>query len=134
MSGTKGWLLGGLLTLGALLLFAPALLSGFGAGGGYAGHGGMMGSSGGMMGGDGGAMGGSAPLFGFLGPLVPLLVVLLVVGGGVVLVQAALDQDDVGIGTSKDAIEELRAAYARGDLSEAEFESRLAKLREPENK
>jgi putative membrane protein len=132
MSGTKGWLLGGLLTLGAVLLFAPGLLSGFGAGG-YASHGGMMGSTGGMMGGYGGAMGGSAPVFGFLGPLIPLLVVLLVVGGGVVLVQAALDENDVEIGTADDAIEELRAAYARGDLSEAEFESRLATLREHEN-
>ena len=125
MPDTKLWLLGGLVTLGAVVVFAPAVLSAGGVAGGasgYAGHGGMMG-------GYGGAMGGYGAGFGFLGPLVPLLVILLVVGGLVALGQASLSEKGSSLAGSPDAIAELRSAYARGELTEEEFETRLARLR-----
>jgi putative membrane protein len=130
MPDTKLWLLGGLLTLAAVVVFAPAVLSGGGVAGGtggYAGHGGMMG-------GYGGAMGGYGAGFGFLGPLVPLLVMLLLVGGLVALGQATLGEKGSSLAGSPDAIAELRSAYARGELTEEEFETRLARLRRNENR
>ena len=130
MPDTKLWLLGGLVTLGAVVVFAPAVLSAGGVAGGasgYAGHGGMMG-------GYGGAMGGYGAGFGFLGPLVPLLVILLVVGGLVALGQASLSEKGSSLAGSPDAIAELRSAYARGELTEEEFETRLARLRRDDDR
>ena len=130
MPDTKLWLLGGLVTLGAVVVFAPAVLSAGGVAGGasgYAGHGGMMG-------GYGSAMGGYAPGIGFLGPLVPLLVMLLVVGGLVALGQASLSEKGSSLAGSPDAIAELRSAYARGELTEEEFETRLARLRRDDDR
>ena len=130
MPDTKLWLLGGLVTLGAVVVFAPAVLSAGGVAGGasgYAGHGGMMG-------GYGSAMGGYAPGIGFLGPLVPLLVMLLDVGGLVALGQASLSEKGSSLAGSPDAIAELRSAYARGELTEEEFETRLARLRRDDDR
>ena len=130
MPDTKLWLLGGLVTLGAVVVFAPAVLSAGGVAGGasgYAGHGGMMG-------GYGSAMGGYAPGIGFLGPLVPLLVMLLVVGGLVALGQASLSEKGSSLAGSPDAIAELRSAYARGELTDEEFETRLARLRRDDDR
>jgi len=125
MPDAKQWLFGGLLTVGAGVVFAPTLLSG----GGVAGRAGGDAGHGGMMSGYGGAMGGYAPGAGFLGPLIPLLVLLLVVGGGVALVQELRDGGKAGPARSDEAVAELRSAYARGELSEEEFETRLGRLR-----
>ncbi|WP_327051915.1 SHOCT domain-containing protein [Halomicrococcus gelatinilyticus] len=78
-----------------------------------------------MMGGwmMGPGYGGQAPLWGWVMALVPLLVV---VGLGYVLYRA-LTRDGTG---GDDALEELRMAYARGDISEEEFESRRHRLRQ----
>lgn len=51
---------------------------------------------------------------------------LLVVGGLGYLLYAGLRQNDGG--TSDAALEELRMAYARGDLSDEEFEQRRERL------
>lgn len=86
----------------------------------------MMGMwGGGMMGGYGGYGGyGASPLWG-VGML--LLWLVLLVGGGY-LVYRWLVRDGV-VGTDR-ALEELRMAYARGDISDEEFEERRARLGE----
>lgn len=76
---------------------------------------------GGMMGGYG-SYGGYSPVWGFVLPLVWLVV--LVVGGYLVFRR-------VGHGALRGtdpALEELRLAYARGDLTEEEYESRRSTL------
>ena len=81
-----------------------------------------MGMGGGMMGGYG-MYGGSSwlPLAGMLFQLVFLLLVL---GGGYLVVRRVSEAQ-----TSQDsALEELRLAYARGDLSDEEFEQRRMTL------
>lgn len=84
-----------------------------------------MGSYGAMTGGGYGGLGG-----GFLGPLGPLLVLALLVGGAYVLFQSVGGDGRGPVGHSGDAaLEELRNAYARGDISEEEFEGRRATLR-----
>lgn len=61
---------------------------------------------------------------GLVGLLVPLAVFLVVLGVGYLLVRRMTDHSD-----SRDpALEELRSAYARGDLSDEEFETRRQKL------
>jgi len=77
---------------------------------------------GGMMGGYGGyGMYGGSSLWG----IVMMLVWLVVLVGGGYLVYRWLS----GSATDTDpALEELRLAYARGDLSEEEFEDRQSKL------
>lgn len=105
-------LVGGL----AVLVLVPALFMGFG----MMGIGGMMGGGwGGHMWGDTG--GGWYPLIGVAMQFVFLLVVL---AGGYLLLRTVVDGDD---GTDP-AIEELRSAYARGDLSEEEYERRREAL------
>lgn len=78
---------------------------------------------GGMGGGMSGGMGGVS-----WWPLLWLLVILAVVGLAVV---AVLDRGDAS-GTerrdSDDALATLRTRYARGELSEEEFEERRARL------
>jgi len=73
---------------------------------------------------DGGMAGGLSPLWG----LGMMLVWVLVLGGiGYLLYRAFAGR--TGPSTTTDpALEELRMAYARGDLSEEEFEERRAKL------
>ena len=62
--------------------------------------------------------------FGIVGLLVPLAVFLMILAAGYLLVRRVTDRAD-----SRDvALEELRTAYARGDLSDEEFESRRQKL------
>ena len=84
----------------------------------------------GMMGwwwGDGMA-GGLSPLWG-LGMMLVWLVVLL--GIGYLLYRGLVGGVRTGA-VSNPALEELRLAYARGDLSEGEFEERRAKLERDE--
>lgn len=96
-----------LLVLGVLVVL-PFLTMGAG----------MMGGTGGMMGGPG------AGGWGWLGGPLQIGLLLVLLGGGYLLVRQA-----TGSGTSRDAAEEeLRLAYARGDLTEEEFEQRRAKL------
>jgi putative membrane protein len=96
-----------LLILGAIIVL-PLLTMGMGFGG-------MMGY-GGMMGGYG-TTSGWWPLVGMLGQLVFLLVLL---GGGYLVVRRMTESQ-----SSRDpAMEELRVAYARGDLTDEEFETR----------
>jgi putative membrane protein len=116
-SNTDGERLGLLLLagLGVLVLF-PALFMGFG----------MMGA-GGMMGGAwGGHMwdgGGATGWFPLVGLVMQLLFLLVVVGGAYLLFRAVAGDD----GTDP-AIEELRSAYARGDLNEEEYKRRREAL------
>lgn len=100
-----------LLILGAIILL-PMLTMGMGFGG-------MMGY-GGMMGGYGGY--GVSPLWG----IVMMLVWLVVLGGGAYLVYRLVTKNQ-SIGTDQ-ALEELRVEYARGNISEEEFEQRREKL------
>jgi len=97
-----------LLILGAILLL-PLLTMGLGFGG-MMGYGGMMGQYG---------TGGWWPLVGLL---VPLLVLLVLVGGGYLLIRR------MGETGQDPSMEELRMAYARGDLTDEEFETRREKL------
>jgi putative membrane protein len=104
-----------LLILGAIIVL-PLLTMGMGFGG-------MMGY-GGMMGGYG-TTSGWWPLVGMLVPLVFLLVLL---GEGYLLVRRVTDSQSA----RNPAIEELRMAYARGDLSDKEFEERRNRLERSE--
>lgn len=81
----------------------------------------------GMMG-WGGQMGFS-PLWGFAAMLLSLLVV---VGVGYVLYRALVGTGGAGDSAADPALEELRMAYARGDLSDEEFEQRRERLRDRE--
>ncbi|MFC7020146.1 MULTISPECIES: SHOCT domain-containing protein [Haloarcula] len=118
-----------LVTLLLVVLGALVVLPLFGMGFGMMGYGSMMG---GMWGGgmwNGGMWNsGTAPGWMlFVGLVMPLLFLLLLVGA-VYLVYRLLTDDD---GSGQDAaIDELRTAYARGDLTDAEYEDRLERLRE----
>ncbi|UTF55788.1 SHOCT domain-containing protein [Natronosalvus rutilus] len=104
-----------LLILGAIILL-PLLTMGMGFGG-MMGYGGMMGQYGGT--------GGWWPL---VGMLVPLIFLLILLGGGYLVLRRANESQ-----TSRDpAMEELRTAYARGDLTDEEFESRRERLERSE--
>jgi len=105
----------GLIFLIVLAVFLlPLLLMGFG----MVGFGMMGGTWGGHMWGDGQA-GGWFPL---AGVAMQLLFLLVVVGGGYLLYRGlAGDGDD-------SAMEELRSAYARGELSDEEYEQRREAL------
>lgn len=77
----------------------------------------------------GGIAGGLSPLWG-IGMMLLWLVVL--VGGGYFLYRSLIG----GLGsplTGDKALEELRMAYARGDISDEEFEDRRAKLSHEES-
>lgn len=72
--------------------------------------------------GPGGMMGGGMGLWWLFSGLVPLI---LVVGAGYLLYSAlGADRD-----RTDPAVEELRAAYARGDLTDEEFDARYERLR-----
>jgi len=83
--------------------------------GGYGGYGGMMDGYGGY---------GYSPLWG----LGMMLVLLLVLVGLAYFAYRALSDD--GTATTDAALDELRRAYARGELSHEEYETRLENLRE----
>lgn len=91
----------------AILVLAPMLAMGFAVPmmGGMYGHG----------------AGGNVGLIRFL---VPLDVLLVVLGVGYLLIRRVTDRT----GSRDSTIEELRSAYARGDLSDEEFETRRRKL------
>lgn len=110
-----------LVLLGVLVLW-PVLMMGFGGMGmmGYGGMGGFGGMTGGPYGGSGG--------FGLVGFGLQLVFLLVLLGGGYVLARRLLNQRE----SHDSALEELRIAYARGDLSDEEFETRRSKLRSDE--
>ncbi len=107
-----------LVALGVLVLF-PALFMGFG----MMGVGGMMGGTWGGHMWDGGSTMGWLPLVGVAMQLLFLFVLL----GGAYLLYRAVAGDGEADGNDP-AIEELRTAYARGDLSDEEYESRREAL------
>ncbi|MHB9286926.1 SHOCT domain-containing protein [Halobacteriales archaeon Cl-PHB] len=73
-----------------------------------------------------GMAGGFSPLWG-LGMMLAWLLVIL--GVGYLLYRGLGDRADAG---TDPALEELRLAYARGDLTDEEFEERQARLRTEE--
>lgn len=77
--------------------------------------------------GPGGMMGGGTGIWWLFSGLVPLV---LVVGAGYLLYSAFGSDPD----RSDPAIEELRAAYARGDLTDEEFEARYERLRRTDDR
>ncbi|AKH97857.1 SHOCT domain-containing protein [Halanaeroarchaeum sulfurireducens] len=116
------------ILLGGIAVITPAFFSGTSTMG-VGGYGGMMGSYGSMMGGYGGAGG-----VGTAGPLVWLVpqlgMLLLLVGGGYLLYRL-LETDASGQKQgSSNVSRELRLAYARGELSDEEFEKRRGRLRQ----
>nr|WP_233340570.1 SHOCT domain-containing protein [Haloprofundus sp. MHR1] len=104
-----------LLILGVFILL-PLLTMGMGFGG-MMGYGGMMGQY--------GSTGGWWPVIGMLVPLVFLVALL---GGGYLLFRQVSETQT----SHNPAMEELRLAYARGDLTDEEFESRQNKLKQLE--
>ncbi|MBX0297679.1 SHOCT domain-containing protein [Haloarcula nitratireducens] len=87
----------------------------------------MMGMMGWWWG--GGMAGGLSPLWG-IGMMLVWLVVL--VGIGYLLYRGLVGRVGSSMANER-ALEELRVAYARGDLSEEEFEERRANLRREES-
>ncbi|WP_277552999.1 SHOCT domain-containing protein [Halobaculum limi] len=117
-SATDRLIVFALVALAALLLL-PALFVGFG----------MVG--GGMMGGPWGGMWGAnaAPGWGYVvWSLAPLLVLAFLFVGGYLLYRGVTKPE-----RERDpAVAELRAAYARGDVDDEEFDRRLSRLRDRE--
>ncbi|WP_256392710.1 SHOCT domain-containing protein [Natronoarchaeum rubrum] len=100
-----------LLVLAALVVFPMIVM-----GGGMMGFGSMMGAwEHGMWG--GGAMPGWMLL---VGVLMQLLFLAAIVGAGYLLYRAVAGSDD----DADRALEELRVAYARGELTDEEYEQR----------
>jgi putative membrane protein len=100
-----------LIVVGAFVLF-PMVFMGFGP---------MMGGMwGGGMWGDGTVPGWMS----VVGIVIPLLFLAVLVGGGYLVYRAVTDSR----ADSDQALEELRLAYARGDLTEDEYEQRRAAL------
>ena len=107
----------GLLLIVAIVVFAPLLMMMF-----------MMPMMG-MMWWTGGAPGagtGMSPVWG-IGMMLVVLVVVLVIG---YVLYRALTRSSVG--ADDPALEELRRTYARGELSQEEFEQRREDLRRRE--
>lgn len=102
-----------LFVLGAFILL-PLLMMGLG---GMMGYGGMMGQY--------GSTGGWWP---FIGMLVPLVFLLLLLGGGYLVFRRVSETQ----ASHNPAMEELRLAYARGDLTDEEFEARRETLEQSE--
>jgi putative membrane protein len=108
-----------LVVLGAIVVL-PALFMGFG----MMGYGPMMGGMwGGRMWGDGGVPGWMV----LVGALSQLLVLAAVVGAGYLVYRAVTRSEE-----PERAIEELRVAYARGDLDDEEYERRREVLEREE--
>jgi len=113
-----------LVVLGALVVL-PTLFVGFGRMGvGPMGTGPMSGAGHGGMWGSGGSVPGWWPLAGLL---LQLAFLAAVVGLGYLLYRA-VTKTRTGTATEDPAIEELRLAYARGDLDEDEYERRRDRL------
>jgi putative membrane protein len=110
---SDGWFRIVLIVLAVLVLF-PLLMMVFAVP--------MMGMMGWWWG--GGMAGGLSPLWGIGMMLVWLLVLI---GIGYLLYRGLVGRVEPSMTTDR-ALEELRVAYARGDLSEEEFEERRAKL------
>ncbi len=108
-------------TIVLVLIAAVAILPLFAMGIGMVGHGPMMG---GMW---GSGMWGDGTMSTWLivvAVLVRLLLLVALIGGGYLIYRAvAGDKDD-----SDQALEELRRAYARGDLTDDEYEHRRERL------
>jgi putative membrane protein len=104
-----------LLILGAFILL-PLLMMGLGFGG-MMGYGGMMGQY--------GSTGGWWP---FVGMLIPLIFLLVLIGGSYLVFRRVSETQP----SHNPAMEELRLAYARGDLTDEEFEARREKLERSE--
>lgn len=104
-----------LIVLGAFILL-PLLTMGMGFGG-MMGYGGMMGQY--------GTTGGWWPL---IGMLVPVIFLLALLGGGYLIFRQMSETQT----SHNPAMEELRLAYARGDLTDEEFEARREKLEQSE--
>lgn len=83
----------------------------------------MAGSRMPMWGGSTGVDGGLPFLMPIFGVMMPLLFLAALVGGGYLLFQVVATADRVD-----PALEELRLAYARGDLSDEEYETRRETL------
>lgn len=79
---------------------------------------------------NGGMVGGLSPLWG----VGMLLVWVLVLGGIGYLLYRGFAGRTGSSGTTDPALRELRMAYARGDLTEEEFEERRTKLTAQESK
>lgn len=131
------------LLLGGLAVIAPLFLTGTTRLGSYGGLGGYGGTTGGYcgMGGYGGMMGGYGGMGGFgtgwtiFGPLGQLGLLLLLIGGGYLLYRSLVVDGDVNnFGTSDTAMEELRRTYARGEISDDEFDIRRKRLHESGDK
>ena len=105
-----------LLIIVALVLLAPLFMMAFMMP--------MMGMIGGWAGGVPGTATGMSPMWG-IGMMLLFLLVLLGIG---YLIYRAFTQGALN-GTDS-ALKELRLAYARGDLSQEEFEQRREHLRE----
>ncbi|SEH64578.1 putative membrane protein [Halopenitus malekzadehii] len=110
------------LILIGVVLIAPVFLMGFG----MMGFGSMMGGmwGGGMWGGGMWGDGTSAGWTVLVGVAMQLLFLAVLVGGGYLVYRTTAGRDD----DSDRAIEELRLAYARGDLTDDEYEQRRAAL------
>jgi len=116
------WIGGGLVALGALLVVAPVLV------GGTMGWGAMTGgawgptSAGPMM--DGAGAGGAwVPV----AAIRWLLALAALVAGGFLLYRPVVGTDTADAAAGP-ALRELRTAYARGDLSEEEYDRRRERL------
>ncbi|WP_181693423.1 SHOCT domain-containing protein [Natronomonas sp. LN261] len=103
-----------LVVLGILLLW-PLLMMGFG-GMGMMGYGGMM--SGPYS--DGG--------YSIVSVVLQFAFLIVLLGGGYLLARRLIGHQE----SRDDALEELRVAYARGDLSDEEFENRRETLKTDE--
>ncbi|WP_336360860.1 SHOCT domain-containing protein [Haladaptatus sp. ZSTT2] len=105
------------LVILAAFLILPALLMGFG----LMGYGPMMG---GVWGGGFGMNSGTVPgLMVAAGFLMQLLFFVAILAGGYLLVRAV-----TGTQGSDRALDELRLAYARGDLTDEEYDERKRRL------
>lgn len=103
-------------TIVLVLIAAVAILPLFAMGVGMVGYGPMMGG----MWGDG-----TMPTWLIVvGVLVRLLMLVALVGGGYLIYRAVAGSED----DSDRALEELRRAYARGDLTDDEYEHRRERL------
>jgi len=123
------WIVAGVGALAALIVLAPLLFGGMGwgmAGGMGSGMWGPM-HDGWMMDGTAAGTGGWGWLL--LASLWRLLVLAVLVGGGYLLYRAAVSDGTGGAGADP-AIRELRQAYARGDLTDEEYERRRERLEE----
>lgn len=105
-----------LLIFGAIIVL-PMLTMGMGFGGMMGGYGGMMGSY--------GSTSGWWPL---VGMLVQLLFLLILLGGGYLIFRRVTNSQSA----HNPAMEELRMAYARGNLTDEEFEARRERLERSE--